>query len=155
MPEAWAPFGWVPVPDTDPTDGTYRLEYQWADPHVNVISHAPDEVARDGEGLRCDQMYRHDTHTQVAAGAQRPLGDRRRPRRRRPVDRRPASTPFGPFASRSSTPWCCTVAPGTGARSPSATSPVLLFNVQGLGYAQDNASADLGLPGRAARGRRG
>jgi len=46
-PKAWAPFGWVPVPDTDPADGAFRLEYEWGDPHANVISHAPDEVERD------------------------------------------------------------------------------------------------------------
>ncbi len=30
---------------------------------------------------------------------------------------------------------------------PLGDEPVLLFNVQGLGYAQDNASADLGERG--------
>ncbi len=37
---------------------------------------------------------------------------------------------------------------------PLGDEPVLLFNVQGLGYARDNASADLGVPGRGSRGRR-
>src|ERR1700688_4858473 len=63
--ETWAPFGWVPVPDTDPSDGARRLEFEWGDPHVNVISHGPEEVVREGDGLRCERMYRHDTHTQV------------------------------------------------------------------------------------------
>ena len=38
---------------------------------------------------------------------------------------------------------------------PLGDEPVLLFNVQGLGYARDNASADLAVAGRPARGRRG
>ena len=64
-PDTWAPFGWIPRADTDPADGQERLTYQWDDAHVNVISHAPDEVVRDRDGLHCDRMYRHDTHTQV------------------------------------------------------------------------------------------
>src|SRR5260370_41093924 len=63
--ETWAPFGWIPVPDTDASDGAHRLEFEWGDPHVNVISHAPDEVEHDADGLRCAQMFRHATHTQV------------------------------------------------------------------------------------------
>ena len=49
--EAWAPFGWLPVEDTDPRDGTHRLEYQWADPHVNIIGHARSEVPAVPGGL--------------------------------------------------------------------------------------------------------
>src|ERR1700732_5327111 len=64
-PETWAPFGWVPVRDTDAADGAHRLEFAWHDPHVNVISHAPDDVERSSDGLCCDRMFRHATHTQV------------------------------------------------------------------------------------------
>ena len=45
----WRPFGWLPVSDTDPKDGSNRLAFEWADPHVNVIAHRRDEVpAVDG-----------------------------------------------------------------------------------------------------------
>ena len=42
--EAWRAFGWLPVADTDPADGMHTLEFSWADPHLNVIGHTPDEV---------------------------------------------------------------------------------------------------------------
>ena len=38
--EAWAPFGWLPVADTDPRDGEHRLSFAWDDVHVNIIGHA-------------------------------------------------------------------------------------------------------------------
>ena len=141
-PETWAPFGWIPLPDTDPADGQDRLAYEWADPHVNVISHAPDEIVRDGDGLHCDRMYRHDTHTQVllalngpsvlaVAPADADLGteaglDTVRAFRLEKLDAvvlHRGTWHWGPF--------------------PLGDEPVLLFNVQGLGYARDNASVDL------------
>ena len=140
--EAWAPFGWVPVADTDPADGSGRLGYEWGDPHVNVISHAPDEVDRDGDGLVCDRMYRHDTHTQVLLALNGPSVlavapadvdvstqaglDTVRAFRLEKLDAvvlHRGTWHWGPF--------------------PLGDEPVLLFNVQGLGYARDNASADL------------
>lgn len=64
--DAFAPFGWLPVDDTDPADGTHTLAYEWGDPHCNVIGHAPDEVARTSDGaLVCARLYRHAFHTQV------------------------------------------------------------------------------------------
>ena len=63
--EAWAPFGWLPVEDTDPRDGSHRLAYEWEDPHVNIIGHARSEVPAFGGGLLCEMLYRHSTHTQV------------------------------------------------------------------------------------------
>lgn len=62
---AFEPFGWLPVEDTDPSDGSRRLEFEWGDPHLNVISHSPQEVTRAEGGLRCEQMFRHLTHTQA------------------------------------------------------------------------------------------
>jgi ureidoglycolate hydrolase len=64
-PTAWAPFGWLPVPDVDPTDGEHTLRYEWDDAHLNTIEHTSDEVERTARGLRCAVMYRHETHTQV------------------------------------------------------------------------------------------
>ncbi|HVA04674.1 MAG TPA: ureidoglycolate lyase [Acidimicrobiales bacterium] len=139
---AWAPFGWVPVADTDPADGSGRLSYAWGDPHVNVISHAPEEVERDGDGLVCDRLYRHDTHTQVLLALNGPSVlavapadadvsteaglDTMRAFRLEKLDSvvlHQGTWHWGPF--------------------PLGDEPVLLFNVQGLGYARDNASADL------------
>lgn len=139
---AWQPFGWIPRPDTDPRDGSDRLAFDWADAHVNVIGHSLDEVARVDGGLRCDVLYRHDTHTQVlmpldgdAVVAVAPSGVRFSD----PADAgevrafllRPQETivlfkgtwHWGPF--------------------PVGTEQVTLFNVQGLRYAEDNRSADL------------
>ena len=42
--KSWSPFGWLPVPDTDPRDGESRLFFEWGDVHVNLIGHSADEV---------------------------------------------------------------------------------------------------------------
>ncbi len=61
----WKPFGWVPVADTDPSDGQSRLEYQWSDVHLNLIGHDADEVPHTDSGLLCQMLFRHQTHTQA------------------------------------------------------------------------------------------
>lgn len=61
----WAPFGWLPVSDTDPADADHHLEFAWSDPNVNVIGHTYDEIDHTDAGVICDGMYRHDTHTQM------------------------------------------------------------------------------------------
>src|SRR5271166_1731784 len=61
----WSPFGWIPVADTDPRDGEHRMTFEWADAHVNLIGHARAEVPETARGLRCEMLYRHDTHTQA------------------------------------------------------------------------------------------
>jgi len=64
--EAWAPFGWLPVDDTDPADRALSYEFVWGDAHVNFIGHAYDEIEHTSDGAaRCARMYRHDTHTQT------------------------------------------------------------------------------------------
>ncbi|HEV2310400.1 MAG TPA: ureidoglycolate lyase [Acidimicrobiia bacterium] len=142
-PEAFRPFGWLPVADTDPSDGQTTLHFEWADPHLNVIAHAADEVdhAPTGDPL-CAVLYRHATHTQalmslnvdaVVAVA--------------PADLTFASvedldqvrafrvSPLAPFVlHRGTWHW---------GPFPVGTEPVQLLNVQGLGYARDNASVDL------------
>ena len=145
-PAAWAPFGWVPVPDTDPSDGTSRLEYEWGDPHVNVISHAPDEVERDGAGLLCDRMYRHDTHTQVLLALNGPSVLAVAPA---DADLSTAAGLDAVRAFRLEKLDAVVLHRGTWhwGPFPLGDEPVLLFNVQGLGYARDNASADLGSHG--------
>src|ERR1700680_2850138 len=64
--DAFAPFGWLPVTDTDPLDGDHTLHFEWADPHLNVISHGPDEIDHAASGAPvCSVLYRHATHTQA------------------------------------------------------------------------------------------
>src|SRR5215469_12874304 len=62
--EAWAPFGWLPVADTDPLDGKQRMAFEWDDAHVNLIGHGRSEIPATPDGYRCEMLYRHDTHTQ-------------------------------------------------------------------------------------------
>jgi ureidoglycolate hydrolase len=140
--QAWGRFGWLPVRDTDPADGSHRLTFAWDDVHVNVISHAPEEIARTPEGFLCDCMYRHDTHTQAlltldvpsviaVAPAEVALTETAdletvRAFLLRPLDNfvlHRGTWHWGPF--------------------PLGDRPVTLYNVQGLRYAEDNARVDL------------
>ena len=139
---AFAPFGWLPVADTDPADGVHTLTYEWGDPHCNVIAHAYDEVDHTDAGALCTRMYRHDTHTQVlmpinveaivaVAPADADFADpadveRIRAFHLRPLDvvvLHPGTWHWGPF--------------------PLGAEPVRLLNVQARGYADDNAHVDL------------
>jgi ureidoglycolate hydrolase len=140
--EGWAPFGWIPVADTDPRDGDHRLSFTWDDVHVNIIGHARAEVPETGDGLRCQMLFRHDTHTQsvmaldvpaviaVAPAAQDFSGvadaDSIRVFRLeplQPVVLHKGTWHWGPF--------------------PVDADSVRLFNVQGLRYAEDNTCVDL------------
>ncbi len=144
--EAWAPFGWLPVADTDPTDGTQRMTFEWADPHVNLIGHTLDEVPVLDGGLRCEALFRHDTHTQalmpinvpaviVVAPADTEFADRAdldlvRAFRLEPLEPlvlHRGTWHWGPF--------------------PIEGPEVRLFNVQGLRYAEDNRRMDLAAKG--------
>jgi ureidoglycolate hydrolase len=131
------------VPDTDRRDGEHTLRFEWADPHLNVIAHAPDEVEHTSAGDPiCAVMYRHATHTQalltlnvdaVVAVAPGDLTfaspgdlDSVRAFRLSPLDAfvlHQGTWHWGPF--------------------PVGDEAVRLLNVQGLGYARDNASVDL------------
>jgi hypothetical protein len=140
---AWEPFGWLPVPDTDPDDGRQRLEFDWGDVHVNRISHRLDEVPVIAGGLTCRELYRHVTHTQVlmpldtsaviavaapdvamdtAADADRVMAFLLRPLQAVVLHR--GTWHWGPF--------------------PVGAPSVELFNIQGLRYREDNERADLG-----------
>jgi ureidoglycolate hydrolase len=139
---AWAPFGWIPVDDTDPRDATFTYEFQWNDVHVNVISHSAEEVEHTGRGAICAVMYRHETHTQTlmpldadSVVAVAPAGvdfsepahvEAVRAFRLRPLESfalHRGTWHWGPF--------------------PVAAGAVRMFNVQGKRYAEDNASVDL------------
>jgi len=141
--DAFAPFGWIPVADTDPADGRDTLHFAWADPHLNVIAHYPDEMERAADGApRCPVLYRHATHTQAlmvlnvdAVVAVAPADvtfsspadlETVRAFRLQPLDvfvLHRGTWHWGPF--------------------PLGDEPVQLLNVQGLRYAEDNASVDL------------
>src|SRR5689334_8541663 len=142
-PSGWAPFGWLPVPDVDPSDGEHTLRYEWDDAHLNTIEHTTDEVDATERGLRCAVMYRHETHTQVltpldaasvvaVAPGDRTFDDASDFDTIRAFVLEPGETVvlhqgtwhWGPFPIR-------------GARS------VRLLNVQGRRYAEDNAAVDL------------
>lgn len=141
--EAWAPFGWLPRADTDPSDGVDTLEFAWGDPHLNTIEHRADEVEVTASGLRCSVMYRHDTHTQVLT----------------PLDAS-SVVAVAPAATAFDSPADVTlirafvVDPGQtvvlrrgtwhwGPFPIRGASSVRLLNVQGRRYADDNANVDL------------
>ena len=141
--EAFAPMGWVPVADTDPDDGMQTLHFEWADPHLNVISHAAAEIDHTERGAPlCTVLYRHATHTQAllvlnvdAVVACAPAGvefsgpgdlDAIVVFRLRPLDTfvlHRGTWHWGPF--------------------PLGPEPVRLLNVQGRRYAEDNDHVDL------------
>jgi ureidoglycolate hydrolase len=143
---SWAPFGWLPVGETDPRDGQHRLDFAWNDVHLNIIGHTRDEVPEIPGGLRCEVLYRHDTHTQalmvlnttaiiavapaaVDLSAQGATGEVRafilEPLDALVLHR--GTWHWGPF--------------------PTVSPEVRLLNVQGLGYREDNASVDLAALG--------
>ena len=141
-PDAFTPFGWLPVTDTDPVDASLPFEFAWNDAHVNVISHGPDEVERSARGLVCDRFYRHDSHTQTLLSLD--------------VDSvvavAPASATFASPADLDAVR-AFVVAPLEGfalARGtwhwgpfPLGDTPVRLWNVQGKRYREDNACVEL------------
>jgi ureidoglycolate hydrolase len=61
----WKPFGWLPLADTNPADGVDRLHFEWSDVHVNLIQHRLDEIPQTDNGLVCEIMFHHLTHTQA------------------------------------------------------------------------------------------
>jgi ureidoglycolate hydrolase len=135
-------FGWPVLQDTDPADGSYRLEFGWADPHVNVISHGPEEISRVDGAIVCDRMYRHATHTQAllvldveSVVAVAPAG----------VDFSDPAHAELVKAFRLGRHDAFVLARGTWhwGPFPLGDEPVNLYNVQGLGYARDNECVDL------------
>lgn len=140
--DAWREFGWVPVPDTDPTDGIHSLEFSWEDAHLNYISHAPDEVAHENGHVVLDRLYHHDTHTQALV----PLNGRSL------IAVAPAIVDFSRAEHLESLraflldPLTCIVLHrGTWHYGPYPLGgePVQLLNLQGRRYREDNAFVDL------------
>lgn len=144
--EAWSPYGWLPVADTDPKDGVHRLEFEWADPHVNVIGHTLAEVPHTPGALRCEALFRHDTHTQSIMPIDHPCVIAVAPPGTDFVAV-PSTDPIEVFVieplesivlHRGTWHW---------GPYPTRTEAVRLFNVQGLRYAEDNAMVDLAALG--------
>jgi len=144
--ESWAPFGWLPVADTDPTDGEHRMAFEWGDAHVNVIGHARAEVPETSDGLRCDMLFRHDTHTQALMPLNVPGVIAVAPAR---VEFAEATDVETIHAFRIEPLESLVLYQGTWHWGPFPIDApeVKLFNVQGLRYAEDNRCVDL-----AARG---
>jgi ureidoglycolate hydrolase len=139
---SWAPFGWLPVADTDPADGTHRMEFEWDDVHVNLIGHARAEVPETPLGLRCEMLFRHDTHTQSVMSLNVPAV----------IAVAPAGVEFSDPADAESIHVfsmdpleALVLHRGTWHWGPFPVSApeVRLFNVQGLRYAEDNRCVDL------------
>jgi ureidoglycolate hydrolase len=140
--EGWAPFGWVPVADTDGRDAVHTLAFAWGDAHLNFISHGPEEVKHANEGLVVDAFYRHDSHTQALM----------------PVNCEsviavaPAIVDFsGPhqleavkaFVLRPGTVFVLHRGTWHWGPFPLGAQPVRLLNLQGRRYREDNTSVDL------------
>lgn len=140
--EGWAPFGWLPVRDTDARDGQSRLAFDLDDVHLNIIGHSRDEVPHVDGGLVCQMLFRHVTHTQaimvldndalmvVAApgttlASPGDLGSLRafHLKQHDAFVLHRGTWHWGPF--------------------PVAADGVTLYNVQGLRYAEDNECCDL------------
>jgi len=141
-PDAWREFGWVPVADSDPSDGIHSLEFSWEDAHLNYITHAPDEVERRGGELVVDRLYHHDTHTQAlvpincasliaVAPAFQSFSDASQVRSVRAFLLEPLA--------------CVVLHRGTwhAGPYPLGDEPVRLLNLQGRRYREDNAFVDL------------
>jgi ureidoglycolate hydrolase len=145
--EAWAPYGWLPRPDTDPRDGSERMSFEWGDPHVNVIGHRADEIGHRDGALVCAEMFRHDTHTQallvldaLAVVAVAPAGARFE-----------APADAGAIAAFVVEPLQALVLhKGTWHWGPfpiGGAEWVHLYNVQGRRYLEDNTRVDLAAVG--------
>jgi ureidoglycolate hydrolase len=146
--KAWAPFGWLPVADTDPRDGEHTMAFDWGDAHVNIIGHARAEVPETANGLRCQMLYRHDTHTQSVMSLNVPAVIVVAPGQ---VDFSDAGDLLAVHVFRLEPLEALVLHQGTWHWGPFPidASEVRLFNVQGLRYAEDNACVDLAALGLA------
>jgi ureidoglycolate hydrolase len=140
--DAWREFGWVPVADTDPTDGIHSLEFSWDDAHLNYIRHTPGEIERAHGDFVLQRLYHHDTHTQALM----PLNCLSW------IAVAPAFVDFSNAAHVESVrafvlePLACIVLHrGTWhfGPFPLGSDPLRVLNLQGRRYAEDNAFVDL------------
>jgi ureidoglycolate hydrolase len=141
-PDAWAEFGWVPVPEDDPDDGMHTLEFKWEDAHLNYIIHTPDDVERTPEGFVVSRLYHHDTHTQALMPMNCPSM----------IAVAPAIVDFStPAHARRVRAFrldpleCIVLRRGTWHYGPFplGSEPLRVLNLQGRRYAEDSAYVDL------------
>jgi hypothetical protein len=138
----WAPFGWVPVRDTDSRDGVERLRYEWGDVHLNVIGHSLEEVSKTDRGLRCDELFHHVTHTQALMSLNcdcvvvvAPAG--------KSFESAADLEEIHAFLLQPLEPIVLHAGTWHWGPYPLDDNPVNLLNVQGLRYAEDNGRTDL------------
>jgi ureidoglycolate hydrolase len=144
--EAWSSFGWLPVADVDPRDGKETMTFEWADAHVNLIGHARSEVPETPHGLRCDMLFRHDTHTQALMPLNVPAVIVVAPSR---VEFEQGTDAATVRAFRIEPLESLVLHQGTWHWGPFPMEgpEVRLFNVQGLRYAEDNRCVALASRG--------
>jgi ureidoglycolate hydrolase len=142
----WAPFGWLPVADTDPRDGQHGMTFEWSDAHVNLIGHSRSEVPQTRTGLRCEMLFRHDTHTQALMPLNVSAVIAVAPANVEFEDRADLGTVS---AFRIEPLQSLVLHQGTWHWGPFPIEgpEVRLFNVQGLRYAEDNRCVDLAAKG--------
>jgi ureidoglycolate hydrolase len=144
----WAGFGWIPVRDTDPEDGSSRLVFEWSDVHLNLISHRLEELVQTDGGLVCDVMFRHLSHTQALLVLNCPAVIAVAP---------PSSQLSGPedlaqvraFLLRPLDSFVLHQGTWHWGPFPVSDPQVDLFNIQGLRYADDNDNVRLADRGAA------
>lgn len=140
--QRWAPFGWLPLRDTDPRDGRSRLQFTWNDVHLNVIAHFADEVPHVNGGLVCQMLFRHATHTQAIMVLDNDA---------LMVVAEPGTSLASPddlgalhaFHLRARDAFVLHRSTWHWGPFPVTADEVSLYNVQGLRYAEDNESCDL------------
>jgi ureidoglycolate hydrolase len=140
--ERWAPFGWLPVRDTDPRDGESRLHFAWDDVHLNIIAHFTDEIPHVSDGLVCQMLFRHVTHTQALMVLDNDS---------LMVVAAPGTSITSPadldhlaaFHLRAKDTFVLHQGTWHWGPFPITADEVTLYNVQGLRYAEDNESCDL------------
>ena len=140
--ERWAPFGWLPIRDTDPRDGRSRLEFAWNDVHLNIIAHFTDEIPHVSGGLVCQMLFRHMTHTQAIMVMDNDA---------LMVVAEPGTSLASPdnldalhaFHLRAKDAFVLHRGTWHWGPFPVTADEVTLYNVQGLRYAEDNECCDL------------
>jgi ureidoglycolate hydrolase len=138
----WAPFGWLPMRDTDPRDGQSRLEFAWDDVHLNIIAHFTDEIPHVNGSLVCQRVFRHVTHTQAIMvldnDALMVVAE--------PGTSLTAADELGAlhaFHLRAKDAFVLHRGTWHWGPFPVSADEVTLYNVQGLRYAEDNECCDL------------
>jgi ureidoglycolate hydrolase len=138
----WAPFGWLPVRDSDPRDGQSRLKFAWDDVHLNIIAHFRDEIPHVNGALVCRMLFRHATHTQAIMVLDNDA---------LMVVAAPGTSLDSPddlgalhaFHLRAKDAFVLYQSTWHWGPFPVTADEVTLYNVQGLRYAEDNECCDL------------